>query len=122
MFKTIIAITAVAATTGAFAAPSQMSDMQYLSAVRCQALMSSSALGKEDTSAINAVIKTQSSGRVSTLFDRAESVRADTLSQAARANATGRASLVAERDGACQAFASNGSNMAATSTQPSGAN
>jgi len=122
MFKTIIAIAAMAATTGAIAAPSQMSDMQYLSAVRCQALMSSSALGKEDTSAINAVIKSQSSGRVSALFDRAESVRAETLSQASRANGASRASLLAERDGACQAFASNGSNMTATSSQPSGAN
>ena len=89
MFKTIIAIAALSATTGAIAAPSQMSDAQYLSAVRCQALMSSPALGKEDTAGISSVIKAQSGGRVDALFDRADDVRADTLRQASHADATG---------------------------------
>jgi hypothetical protein len=121
MFKTIIAIAAVCATTAAIAAPTRMTDAQYLGAVRCQALMSSPALGKVDTAGISAVIKSQGGGRVDALFDRADEVRSDALRQASRADATGRASLIAERDGACQALASNGSGMAATS-QPSGAN
>ena len=122
MFKTIIAIAAVAATTAAVASPSQMTDSQYLGAVRCQALMSSPALGKVDTAAISSVVSKQSGGRISAVLDRADDVRAKALRQASRSDASGRASLIAERDGACQAFASNGSNMAATSSQPSGAN
>ena len=122
MFKTLITAAALAVTTAALASPTQMTDAQYLGAVRCQALMSSPVLGKEDTAAISAVIRKQGVGRVDALFDRADTVRADTLRQASHVDATGRASLIAERDGACQAFASNGSSMAATSSQPSGAN
>ncbi len=122
MFKTLIAAAALAATTAAIASPSEMTDGQYLSAVRCQALMSSPALGKVDTTAISSVVKTQSGGRVGAVADRADDVRADALRQASHAGATERAALIAERDGACQAFASNGSGMAATSSQPSGAN
>ena len=122
MFKTIIAIAALSATTAAVASPSQMTDGQYLGAVRCQALMSSSALGKVDTAAISSVVKTQTGGRTGAVIDRADDVRADALRQASHAGVTERASLIAERDGACQAFASNGSGMATTSAQPSGAN
>jgi hypothetical protein len=63
MFKSIIAIAAVAATTAAVAAPGHMTDAQYLGAVRCQALMSSPALGKVDTAGISSVIKAQSTER-----------------------------------------------------------
>jgi hypothetical protein len=122
MFKTIIAIAALSATTAAIASPTQMTDSQYLGAVRCQALMSSPALGKVDTAAISAVINKQSGGRVEAVLDRADDVRENTLRQASHTDASGRASLIAERDGACQAFASNGSGMASTSSQPSGAN
>jgi hypothetical protein len=122
MFKSIIAAAAMAATTAAVAAPNHMTDVQYLGAVRCQALMSSPALGKVDTTGISALIKSQGDARDNIVFDRADTVRADTLRQASHTDATGRASLIAERDGACQALASNGSTMAATSSQPSGAN
>ena len=122
MFKTIIAIAALAATSGAMAAPAQMTDAQYLGAVRCQALMSSPALGKTDTAGISAVIKAQSAGRVSQVFDRADDVRADALRQASHADASGRAALMAERNGVCQTWASNGVGLASTSSQPSGAN
>ena len=74
MFKSLIAAAALAAATGAMATPSQMSDAQYLAAVRCQALMSSSALGKTDTAGISAVIKAQSGSRMNAVFDRADDV------------------------------------------------
>ncbi len=122
MFKTIIAIAALSATTAAIASPAQMTDSQYLGAVRCQALMSSPALGKVDTAAISSVINNQSGARMPAVLDRADDVRAQTLRQASQSDASGRASLIAERDGACQAFASNGSGMASTASQPSGAN
>ena len=128
MFKTIIATAAVVSgiaivATGAAASSSQMTDAQYLSAVRCQALMSSAALGKGDTAGIAAVVRSQSAGRLPEVFDRADQVRDDAMRQASHADASGRAALIAERNGACQAWASNGgSHMASTSSQPSGAN
>jgi hypothetical protein len=123
MFKTLIAVAALAATTGAMAAPSHMSDAQYLSAVRCQALMSSPALGKGDTAGIDQVLKAESGGRVDAISDRADEVRATALRQASHAGATGRAALIAERNDSCQAWASNaGPGMASTPSQPAGAN
>ena len=123
MFKTFIAVAALAATTGAMAAPSQMSDAQYLGAVRCQALMSSQVLGKSDTAGIDAVVKAQSAARISAIFDRADDVRSNARRQASHADASERAALMAERNGACQTWASNaGSGMASTPSQPTGAN
>jgi hypothetical protein len=124
MLKTLIITAALAAatTTAATASPAQMSDAQYLSAVRCQALISSPILGKGDTAAIDSVVKAQGAGRIEAVFDRADEVRSDAARQVRHADATGRAALMAERNGLCQSWTSNGSSMAATSSQPSGAN
>ena len=122
MFKTLIVAAALAATTAATASPTQMTDAQYLSAVRCQSLMSSSVLGKNDTAAIDSVVRTQSGARISAVYDRAEDVRSRTENQIRHADASGRASLIAERNGVCQAWSGNGSSMAVTGSQPTGAN
>ena len=122
MFKTLIVAAALAATTAATASPAQMTDAQYLSAVRCQALMSSSILGKGDTAAIDSVVRTQGGARISAVYVRAEDVRSQAENQIRHADATGRASLIAERNGVCQAWSSNGSSMAAMGSQPTGAN
>ena len=45
MFKALIAIVPLALSTAAFAGPSHMNDAQYITAARCQVLMSSAALG-----------------------------------------------------------------------------
>ena len=122
MFKTLIVAAALAATTAATASPAQMTDGQYLSAVRCQTLMSSSILGKADTAAIDSIVRTQGGARISAVYDRAEDVHSQAESQIRHADATGRASLVAERNGVCQAWSGSSSSMAATGSQPTGAN
>ena len=92
-----------AAIAGAASAHPQLSDAQYLSAARCQALMSSSALGKVDTSMIDGVLKSQASYRTAAVSDRADEVSQDARRAASHAGPSEKAALIAERDGACAA-------------------
>jgi hypothetical protein len=96
----------------ALAAPTHLTDGQYLAAARCEGLMSSSALGKEDVSSIEAVLKSQSAGP--DLADRAEDARMTAERQAGHAGPQAKAALVAERDGVCQSYA-GGASMTAIS-------
>lgn len=123
MLKSILIVAALTTATGVMASPAQLTDAQYLSAVRCQALMSSPALGKVDVAGIDAVLRAQGAGRVSAVFDRADDVRSDALRQANHADASVRASLIAERSGVCQALAGNGASaMSAGASRQTGAN
>jgi hypothetical protein len=115
---TAAALGAVALASAASAHP-QLTDAQYLSAARCQALMSSPALGKVDTSMIDRVLKTQASYRTPAVEDRADEVRQDTLRAASHAGPQGKAALIAERDGACAATAHD-VTVAMTGSGPSG--
>ncbi len=94
-----------AALAGAASAHPQLTDAQYLAAARCQALMSSSVLGKVDTASIDAVLKTQASYRMPAVSDRADEIRQDTLRAASHAGPSAKAALIAERDGPCAAMA-----------------
>ncbi len=100
----IAASLCTAALAGAASAHPQLTDAQYLAAARCQALMSSSALGKVDSASIDAVLKTQASSRMPAVTDRADEIRIDTQRAASRAGPNGKAALIAERDGACAAM------------------
>ena len=82
--KLIVAIAAFAAAGAASAHP-QLSDAQYLSAARCQALMGSAALGRMNTSEIDKALDKASSGRMQMVNDRADQVREDAHRQAAHA-------------------------------------
>ena len=117
--RDFVVIASLAVAGSAAAAPTHLSDVQYMQAARCQALVASPALGKGDTTRIDALMKSEGASRIDYVHDKADEMRRQTTRLAADANPERRASLIAERDGACQAFASNGSNMAATS---SGAN
>ena len=108
-----------AALAGAASARPQLSDAQYLSAARCQALMSSAALGKVDTTMIDAVLKTQAAYRVPAVADRADEVRQDAQRAASHAGPNGKAALIAERDGAC-ANMTHDVTVAMTGAGPSG--
>jgi hypothetical protein len=101
-----IVVAALAASTVAVAQPAQISDTQYLAVARCRALIASPALGKQDTSAIDSVLKAQGRARVSEVIDRADEVQSDASRAARRAEGEQKAKLVAERDGVCQVFAS----------------
>ncbi len=106
-FKALLASTTIAAVAfaGAASAHPQLTDAQYFAAARCQALMTSSALGKVDSAAIDAMLKSQASSRMPAVSDRADEIRQDTLRIASRAGPNGKAALIAERDGACATLA-----------------
>ncbi|MGI9170072.1 MAG: hypothetical protein ACR2FH_07860 [Caulobacteraceae bacterium] len=125
MLKTIFAAAALAAlvagATAAAAAPTRLTDSQYLSAVRCRALIASPALGKGDTGALDAMLKAQRQGRLGAVDDRADEMRADATRQAGHAGAQQKAQLISERDGACRAFGAGETTAAAQGAQSSGA-
>ena len=104
MFKVLAVATALVSASAVAAQPGAMSDSQFFAAKRCQGLMSAKALGPSDSRAIDQVIEAASRARTSAVLDQADQVRADAVRAASHAGAQGRSVLVAERDGACQAF------------------
>ncbi len=117
-----IAAGAVATSSVAFAGPTHLSDAQYMAAARCQGLMASSALGKTDTSAIDAVIKSEGASRLPEVAERAAEARSDAKRVASHAGVQGRAALAAERDGVCQAWVHAPADTASMAARSSGAN
>jgi hypothetical protein len=104
MFKSLLLIAPLALAGVANAQPSHLTDAQYFAAVRCQTLMASSNLGREDTRAIDSLVKSESSMRSGAAYDRGESVREDTAQAARHAGTFAKAALVTERDGVCRTF------------------
>ena len=101
----IAASLSAAALAGVASAHPQLTDAQYLAAARCQALMSSSALGKVDSASIDAVLKSQASYRTPAVSDRADEIRQDAARAASHAGPNGKSALIAERDGPCASMA-----------------
>jgi hypothetical protein len=123
VLKGFIIIASLAASSVAMAAPAHLTDSQYLSAVRCRALIASPSLGKGDTSAIDAMLKVERNGRQPAVADRADEVRSDTVRVTGHAGANEKAQLMAERNGVCQAIGEGGTTTAAAQiAQPTGAN
>ena len=104
MFKSFIVIAALAASNVALAAPAHLTDGQFLAASRCRALIASPALGRGDTRVIDGLIKTQGSARAAYIFDKSRDTQEDASRQARHASTMERTALIAERDGACQAY------------------
>jgi hypothetical protein len=102
IFKAFAIVAPLALSTAALAAPAHMSDAQFIAASRCDGLMSSSALGRQDTHTIEARLKAESSARPSEVFDRADEARENALRDASHAGAYTKSQLIAERDGACR--------------------
>jgi hypothetical protein len=107
-----VILTALAVSTTAAAQPSHLSDVQYMQAARCRALIASPALGKEDTSRIDALLKAEGSGRVTYIADKADDMQRDAARMASGASPERKATLIAERDGTCAAY--NSSTIATT--------
>jgi hypothetical protein len=122
MLKSFIIVASLAASSVALAAPAHLTDSQYISAVRCRALIASPALGKGDTSSLDAILKAESQGRNPALFDRADEARSDATREASRAGPDQKAHLIAERSGACQAFDGGTTTASTQMAQPAGAN
>ncbi len=122
--KALIAVVFAAATlpsAGAFAAASSMTDAQYLALARCDGLASSKALGVADVSTLAGMFKAQGAGRTPAVSDRADEARSDAVRQAGHAGATGKLGLIAERDGACQAWARGAGAASASNSVPKSA-
>jgi hypothetical protein len=105
ILKGIVIAASLTASSAVFAAPTQLSDAQYLAAARCQGLLTSSALGKQDASAIDSFMASQERGRSVQAIDQAAEARSDAIREASRAGPHGKAELISERDGVCQAWA-----------------
>jgi len=105
--KSIIALVAAGAaiaSSGVYAAPSRLSDAQFLTLARCDGLATSKALGVSDASAFNDILQAEGARRMANVADRADEARADAMREAGHAGAIGRAGLIAEHDGLCQTF------------------
>ncbi len=122
MFKIALVAGSLALSSVAMARPERLNDAQYIAMARCQALMASTALGREDTRDIDMRMKTEAAGRPEAVFIRAEAVRADADQAARHSGAYGKAALAAERDGACRAFAGGTLATAAAVAGPPRAN
>jgi hypothetical protein len=103
---------AIAFSGGALAAPAHLTDVQFMTASRCAALIASPALGGGDVSAINALLKDQERGRMQYIADKADQLRSDAERESRHADAAHKAKLIAERDGVCQTFNRGGVNSA----------
>ena len=120
MLKSIIVIASLATAGAAFAAPSHLTDSQYLEAARCQVLIASPVLGKGDTGAIDATLKSEDRGRSYDVDQRADGVREQAQMAVRHAGLDAKAKLMAERNGVCQTLA--GAATTSPGAQVSGAN
>jgi hypothetical protein len=104
MYKNLIVIAALAASSPVLAKSSHLTDVQYFQVARCQALFSSPALGKSDTHIIDALVKKEGVARQPWVGDHADEVRSDAARLARNGNQEQKSELIAERDGACMAY------------------
>lgn len=104
MWKSLILVAGLAASSAAVAAPARLTDTQFLQLSRCRALVASAELGGGDPKPIDAVLKTESRGREPYIADKAQSLQDEAASAARHAGAERKARLVAERDGVCQSL------------------
>jgi hypothetical protein len=114
----LIAVATAAAAAPAFAG-TRLTDTQFIQAGRCQGLISSQALGPADAAAINAFMKSERGAHPQVIIDKADEARRDAERSAKRAGDERRTTLIAERDGACQAFGGpSGATTAAGAAAP----
>ncbi|MDE2357123.1 MAG: hypothetical protein KGL69_10255 [Alphaproteobacteria bacterium] len=99
------AFTALAAAGVALASPAHLTDGQYIEAERCQALMSSSTLGKVDATAIDKVVRAEGAGRIDEAYQMGQQAHRDAAREASTAGPYARSQLIAERDGVCRTLA-----------------
>lgn len=120
--RDFVVIASLAVAGSAAAAPTHLSDVQYMQAARCQALVASPALGKGDTTRIDALMKSEGASRIDYVHDKADEMRRQTTRLAADANPERRASLIAERDGPCAAFSGEHATTVTSAARTTNAN
>jgi len=112
---TITIAAACASAAVAVAAPTRLSDVQFLAANRCLGIESTKAFAGSDADALRQLVKSQEWGRASFIYDKADQVRDDGAREASRSGAENNLRLTAERDGVCRALVST-----TTASTPSG--
>ena len=100
-----IAALGVSAISGAAVAQpgGHLSDVAYLEAARCAGLASSKKLGG-DGAALQALLKTESNGRLAAVMEQADEAQARARHEADRADDYSKGRLQAELTGACAAL------------------
>jgi hypothetical protein len=98
---TAAAVFAVSAVAPAFAAD-RLSDGELVRASRCLGLAKAANLGPVDATALQSFVKAQRKGRDPLIQDRSDAAEQAAKSQAGKAKDDLKASLIAERDGACK--------------------
>jgi hypothetical protein len=88
----------------AAASPTRLNDVQFVAASRCLGIISSKALGTGDAAALASYVDQQSRSRDVIAQDRADEAREDAMHEANRVAGERKDRLIAERDGACQAY------------------
>jgi hypothetical protein len=101
---TIAAVCATAAV--ASAAPARINDVQFIAANRCLGLESTKGFSAPDADALRQLVKSQTWGRDSYIYDKADQAREDGERDASRSGAENNVRLTAERDGVCRSLAS----------------
>ncbi len=115
---TAAAVFAVSAVAPAFAAD-RLSDSELVRASRCLGLAKAANLGAVDSTALQSLVKAQRRGRDPLVQGRSDAAEQAAKSTAGKARDELKASLIAERDGACKTLVETASGSAATS--PAGA-
>ena len=104
-FLTVIAAAiGCAAATQALAAPTRLTDVQYMQASRCLGLMTSKALATPDAGPLAKYLQSQDWARSDYIESKADEMRQEAQHEASSRDAGLLTRLTAERDGACHAF------------------
>jgi hypothetical protein len=103
---TLTIAAACASAAVAVASPARLTDVQFIAANRCLGLESTKAFVAPDADALRQLLKGQTGGRESYIYDKADQARDDGARDAARAGAESNVRLAAERDGVCRSLAS----------------
>jgi hypothetical protein len=110
---TLAAAVSCAAVAPVFAGTARLSDTQYIAASRCVGLQSSKALESADASALKQLVKQQSWGRSSMVYDMADEAQETGRRDASRGGAEANVGLVSERDGVCHSLVASQTASAA---------
>jgi hypothetical protein len=102
----LVAALVASAAAPAFAAD-RISDTDLLRASRCLGLAKADNLGAVDATALESFVKAQRKGRDPGLRDRSDTAEKSARTQASSAGGDRKATLQAERDGACKALIDN---------------
>nr|WP_295107864.1 hypothetical protein [uncultured Caulobacter sp.] len=102
--KSLIIATAAVASFASVAHAGPVTNLQFLEAARCRGLAGSENLGKLDTAALDAFLRTEASARDPAALNSAQNKMKSAAKEADAASGDKKAKLLAEREGACGAY------------------